>query len=248
MGRARAWLARGAWATFTPGWAPRNGFGPQASIPSTCRFRAFWGTATGARSATTWKRSGPDVLHTHLGYADLLGGLAARSLEIPALSTLHVMDWAGPLRERAKGRLMALARQRCCHRVIAVSDAARQVYLDEGYDRPERVVVVHNGIHDDDAAGSGANVRAELGLAPEDIVITMATVLRQGKGHEIAAAAVERLREAYPAIRLVVLGDGPDRTRSPHSWPPWGSGAHDRASPTMSSQCSTRRTSWSTPP
>src|SRR4051812_5121805 len=34
----------------------------------------------------------PDVLHTHLGYADLMGGIAARSLGIPSVATIHVMQ------------------------------------------------------------------------------------------------------------------------------------------------------------
>ena len=153
----------------------------------------------------------PDVVHTHLGYSDLLGGLAARKLGIPAVSTLHVMDWSGPVRDQVKLRLMAQARRRCCHRVIAVSEAAREAYLRSRFDRPERVVVVHNGINDNAVAGAGAAVRAELGLGPDDLVVTMATVLRRGKGHQIAAAAVERLSHAHPNLKLVVLGNGPDR-------------------------------------
>jgi len=155
--------------------------------------------------------SRPDILHTHLGYADLLGGLAARQLGIPAVSTLHVMEWAGPARDRVKSRLMALARRRCCERVIAVSDAARAVYLSEGWDRPERVVSIHNGIQDNAAPGAGGAIRAQLGLDTSDLVISMATVLRHGKGHGVAAAAVEELSVQFPHLRLVVLGDGPDR-------------------------------------
>ncbi len=153
----------------------------------------------------------PDILHTHLGYADFLGGLAARNLGIPAVSTLHVMDWSGPVRDQAKKQLMALARRRCCHRVIAVSEAAREVYVNSRLDRRNHVVVVHNGINDSAVPGAGIKVREGLGLEPDDIVVTMATVLRRGKGHEIAAAAVERLRDTYPNLKLVVLGDGPDR-------------------------------------
>jgi glycosyltransferase involved in cell wall biosynthesis len=153
----------------------------------------------------------PDVLHTHLGYADLLGGLAARKLGIPALSTLHVMEWDGPARDRAKSKLMAMARRRCDHKVIAVSEASREVYLRARFDRPEHVVVVHNGIHDNSQPGAGRNIRSELGLASDDLVVTMATVLRRGKGHAVAASAVKALAGEFPKLRLVVLGDGPDR-------------------------------------
>ena len=39
----------------------------------------------------------------------------------------------------------------------------------------------------------------------------MVTVLRTGKGHEVAAEAVQRLTAEFPNLRLLVLGEGPDR-------------------------------------
>src|SRR5512133_2470003 len=63
----------------------------------------------------------PDLVHTHLGYADLVGGLAARSLGLPTLSTIHATEWEqGTLRDRIKTRMSALARRRCAIRVLAV--------------------------------------------------------------------------------------------------------------------------------
>jgi glycosyltransferase involved in cell wall biosynthesis len=153
----------------------------------------------------------PDLLHTHLGYSDFLGGLAARSLGVPTVATLHVMEWERSLRENTKGRLMALARRRCAARVIAVSEAARRRYLETGWDHPERVVTVHNGIAGERRPGAGPAIRAELGLGPDELVVAMVSVLRPGKGHDVAAQAIGALRERFPKLRLLVLGDGPDR-------------------------------------
>jgi len=154
----------------------------------------------------------PDLLHTHLGYADLLGGLAARSLGVPSVSTIHVMEWGGSLREWVKHRLMFSARRHCAARVITVSEAARRRYLEASRDRPEHVVTVHNGIRAATEPGSGLRLRSELGIDHEDIVLAMVTVLRPGKGHDLAALAVRALRERYPNLKLLVLGDGPGRT------------------------------------
>jgi glycosyltransferase involved in cell wall biosynthesis len=156
----------------------------------------------------------PDVLHTHLGYADMLGGLAARSLGIPAVSTLHTMDWPRGVRQPrpyAKERLMSLVRRRCARVVVAVSDAARRSYLDTGWDVPEHVVTVHNGIVALSRPGAGRAVREQLGLAADDLVVSMVTVLRRGKGHDAAVAAVSALADRFPRLRLVIAGDGPDR-------------------------------------
>ena len=153
----------------------------------------------------------PDLLHTHLGYSDVYGGLAARSLGIPAVATLHTMADPDGLRERTQYRLMALARRHCAQRVIAVSDALRANYLARGWDTAERVVTVRNGILGEAQPGSRSRVRAELGLSEDALVVGMVSVLRHGKGHDIAARAVGALRERFPQIRLLVLGTGPER-------------------------------------
>jgi glycosyltransferase involved in cell wall biosynthesis len=153
----------------------------------------------------------PDVVHTHLGYSDLLGGVAARSLRIPAVSTIHVMEWDRNLRERVKLRLMGLGRRFCASRVIAVSSAARDAFLERRWDRRDRIVVVHNGVEAVPMPGEGRAVRAELGIAPGHLVVAMVTALRPGKGHDVAGAAVTQLASTYPGLRLLILGDGPGR-------------------------------------
>lgn len=154
----------------------------------------------------------PDLVHTHLGYSDLLGGLGARALGIPAVSTVHIEDWHGGMRfDRLKYHLMAMARRRCDARVIAVSEAARRSYLSERWDRPERVVAVQNGIVDRASPGTGPAARAELGIDADELVVAMVGVLRPEKRHDIGIAAAELLVERFPRLRLLIVGDGPER-------------------------------------
>ncbi len=107
---------------------------------------------------------------------------------------------------------MFLARRHCTARVITVSEAARNAYLATGWDRPDHVTTVNNGIRADKPAQSGKRLRRELGIADDDLVVAMVAVLRRGKGHDIAARAIAELRDEYPSLKLLVLGDGPDRT------------------------------------
>jgi glycosyltransferase involved in cell wall biosynthesis len=153
----------------------------------------------------------PDLVHTHLKYADVIGGLAARSLGLPVVSTLHEAAWRGPPAEHARQRIAALVRRHCADRVVAVSDAARASYLATGWDRPDRVAVVRNGIPSRRAGRSRAEVREQFGLPPGAPVLAMVSALRPEKGHEIAFEAFRRLRAHHPDARLLVAGDGPRR-------------------------------------
>jgi glycosyltransferase involved in cell wall biosynthesis len=150
----------------------------------------------------------PDLVHTHLGYADLLGGPAARSLGIPSVSTLHAHAWPGDARERLKMRAMRVARRTTAARVIAVSESARAAYLASGADRPERVVVIRNGIAGTPLPGAGGAVRAQLGIADDELVIAMVSALRPEKGHDVALAAFAELLPSLPRLRLVIVGEG----------------------------------------
>jgi glycosyltransferase involved in cell wall biosynthesis len=153
----------------------------------------------------------PDVVHTHLQYADVLGGAAARTLGLPAVCTLHVLDAAAGARDRVRARLAATARRRCHARVLTVSDHLRAAYLAGRADRGAHVLTVHNGVAARAEAGAGRRVRAELGIGPEELVVAMVAVLRPGKGHEVAIAAVDALRPTMPGLRLLIAGDGPAR-------------------------------------
>lgn len=157
----------------------------------------------------------PDIVHTHLSIADALGGLAARSLGIPAVSTIHVIgrpvsEPPGP-RTAFRAGVIALARRVGDSRVIAVSDAAREAYLTRFHERRERVVTIHNGIVAPTIELGRAETRAALGIAPDALVVAIVAVLRPGKGHDIAAQAVERLQEDFPSLVLLIVGDGPAR-------------------------------------
>lgn len=165
-----------------------------------------------------------DIVHTHLGAADLMGLTAARTLRMPAVSTIHAMDWSATGRERVKMHMSAWARRHSAQ-VIAVSESARENYLAQGWDRPEHLTVVRNGISLRPAPGSGASIRRDLGLSPDEPVIGMLTSLRAGKGHEVAAGALARIQETRPDARLVIVGEGLAEPEIARSMAPLGDAA-----------------------
>ncbi|MHB8492890.1 MAG: glycosyltransferase family 4 protein, partial [Solirubrobacteraceae bacterium] len=157
----------------------------------------------------------PDIVHTHLDTADMLGGAACRRLDIPCVSTIHLIvrrarELLGEerLRDVVRRRLAAHARRHLIERVMCVSDAARASYLATGWDRPERVVTVRNGVARVPEPAEGRALRASLGIDGDELVVSMVGVLREGKGHAQAAAAAMSLLVSYPRLRLLVAGDG----------------------------------------
>ncbi len=161
------------------------------------------------------ERVRPDLVHTHLTLADVLGTLAARSLGLPSVSTIHLLARRptgrvadASLSGTAKARIAAFVRRHAGTGVIAVSDAAREAYLETGWDLARRVVTVHNGIAREPSAQAGRKIRSELGLEPDALVVSTVTVLRAGKGHDVVFESMRELLPRFPQLRLVVLGDG----------------------------------------
>jgi glycosyltransferase involved in cell wall biosynthesis len=161
----------------------------------------------------------PDIVHTHLRTADLVGGVAARGLGLPQVCTLHGFDWdprvsglAGP-RGRAGTALVMWARRRLPRRLIAPSKAVERGYLATTGDSGEHVVTMYSGSAQAARPGAGRAIRAELGLGPGEFVVAMLSWLHPLKGHAVALEAAARLTERVPGFRLLIVGDGPEEQR-----------------------------------
>jgi glycosyltransferase involved in cell wall biosynthesis len=100
-------------------------------------------------------------------------------------------------------------------RVVAVSGAVKDALIDSGISY-EKIKVIYNSIalerFSPDKVERDA-VRRELGISSDNIVIGTAGKLNQGKGVFDLLSAVYRLVDKYPPVRLIFVGDGPERTR-----------------------------------
>jgi L-malate glycosyltransferase len=95
--------------------------------------------------------------------------------------------------------------------VVGVSATAVRGFLEDGLPR-DRVRVVHNGVDPDRLqAGNATTLRAELGIAPDDIVLTAVGSLIERKGHDVLLAALAELRASSSRHRLLIIGTGPER-------------------------------------
>jgi glycosyltransferase involved in cell wall biosynthesis len=115
-------------------------------------------------------------------------------------------------RESLRESLMVRALNHQAARVIAVSEAVRQAWVERGLDL-SRTVVLGNGIEVEAFADRAPReaARRELGVEPGAPLVTTVSVLRQGKGLEVLLDAAPAVLEAHPRARFLLAGDGPLR-------------------------------------
>ncbi len=179
---------------------------------ATLQLHSRWDLRALTAAVAALQSQAPDVLHAHLKHADLVGAYASRRLDVPLVSTLHLIEDAPGLLGRGKRLLAAQGRRRVAARTIAVSEAVRQWYLAAFRVDPARVVTIPNGVLAGTATSSEERrlLRSELGVEPETVMMTMVGVMRAGKGH-VTAIAILRHLPSELKICLVLVGDGPLR-------------------------------------
>jgi glycosyltransferase involved in cell wall biosynthesis len=152
------------------------------------------------------------LIHAHL-YGPFLYAALARlpALGIPVLYTEHGLS--GPNHPR-RTRLVNPWLLRGGDRVVAVSRAVREWLVDELGFPAHRVEVVWNGIDLGPCAappGERAVVRGEFGLDPAAPLIVQVGRLAPVKNHRLALEAFQRIAARFPAVGLLLVGDGPER-------------------------------------
>ncbi|HXQ28659.1 MAG TPA: glycosyltransferase [Gemmatimonadales bacterium] len=96
--------------------------------------------------------------------------------------------------------------------LVAISDASRKFAIARGV-RPERIRVIPIGVPTPRPAVSGARVRAELGIGPDDPVIGCVARFGPQKDHRTLLGAAALVGERLPQLHVVLVGDGVLRPR-----------------------------------
>jgi glycosyltransferase involved in cell wall biosynthesis len=147
-----------------------------------------------------------DLVHLHSSRANWLGGLAARSVGVPAVSTRR-MDRR--VRRGVRNRLLYRVLLR---RTAAVSPAVREL-LVEGGAPPERVEVIVDAVDPRrlQPQHGRAEVRAHLGAGDEHAVVIALAALVHRKGLDVLLDAVAGLGAARLRLLLWIVGEGSER-------------------------------------
>ncbi|WP_325096517.1 glycosyltransferase [Mycolicibacterium vinylchloridicum] len=148
-----------------------------------------------------------DIVHTHLKHADLVGGLAARLVGVPSVSTLHVIDIPKSRMSRLRVKAAVVGRRFLSSAVIALSSAQRRWYAEyAGAAAP--VVVLPNGVVEPQVTRDRAAIRDEIGVPEDHLLAVCASLMRPEKGHADLVEAVRLLPADVPLV-VALAGDGP---------------------------------------
>lgn len=188
-------------------------------VPELTRPVAPWSDWKALRRLTAiFQADRPAIVHTHSGKAGVLGRLAAARAGVPVIiHTIHGPSF-GAFQGWLPNAVFRRAEQRAARvttHFVVVADAMRQQYLRAGIGRPEQYTRVFSGFELEPYLSSvnDAALRAQLGLAPEDIVVGKIARLFKLKGHDDLFAIAPTLVRAEPRLRFLLVGDGPWRGR-----------------------------------
>jgi glycosyltransferase involved in cell wall biosynthesis len=160
----------------------------------------------------------PEIVHTHSSKAGILGRAAAHKLGIPAVHTIHGAAFHYG-QNRAAYAAYVRAEKWAAKRTakfISVCDAMTDHYVAAGVATKDRFVTVYSGMDVEPFLSpprDPAEVRRELGIQPEHVVIGKVARLFHLKGHEFVVRAAKAVVERCPQVRFLFVGDGILRTQ-----------------------------------
>jgi glycosyltransferase involved in cell wall biosynthesis len=157
------------------------------------------------------RRIRPDVVHTHGYRPDVVAGPAIKRLGIATVSTIHGLT----NHESLKGRFLHWLQSRALRAydaVVVVSRPLIQAYTERGIS-PRQLHCVPNG-WGGPAPYERDDARKSLGLGEHDLAVGWIGRLSVEKGADVfldAMARVARRHAGQSPLKVIVIGDGPER-------------------------------------
>lgn len=161
------------------------------------------------RIARMLRKTGADVVHTHMFHADVYGLRAARRAGVrAAVSSRHDNM---PFRRRPHYRYLTRRTLQLADRIITISHALARFVTDiEGIDAG-RVTTIHYGFEADVAPASPPPRAGSPNDREGGAVVGSVCRLVPQKGVDVLIDAFPLVLRRHPRATLIVAGDGPER-------------------------------------
>ena len=175
----------------------------------------------GIGTLRTWLLANqPDLIHSHLWAANVIGRIAGRLTGTPVISSVHNPDheaqaWddgadVSLIKRRIVRALDRWTANVCNDRLIAVSNYVRQSANRHLRVPLESIELVYNPIDTDSFTAAPATTRAELlracGLPPDSLILLNVARLSPQKGLLYALRALPSILKRFPSAHLLSVG------------------------------------------
>src|SRR3954468_20877644 len=159
------------------------------------------------------RREKPDVVHTHTAKAGTLGRIAAALARVPVrVHTFHGHVFAGYFGRFKTWVFLAIERvlARFTTRIVTVSEGqARELAEVYGVAPRAKIQVLRNGFDWKHSPRSRGEVREELGIRPDQVVVLWIGRMVPIKGVRLLAEVIRAA--SNPSLLFIIAGDGAQR-------------------------------------
>lgn len=160
-----------------------------------------------------------DIIHTHTEFSmGMLGAIAAKVLNLPMVHTYHTWYakylhylWDGKLITEDTVRVLSKLFCERADTVIVPSETIRQVLF--GYDVTKPIQIVATGVPLPESVDIQLinKLRMDLALDDKDFVLLSVNRLAEEKNLLTLLEKMTMLRHELPNVKLILVGDGPQR-------------------------------------
>lgn len=162
------------------------------------------------------RREQIDIVHTHLFDASLVGLLASRLARVPLIVlTRHRADEAILIGSRLHIFLDRLISRWLAQYIIVPSLRTKHILLNYEKVKPDKVIVIPYGFDFSKlqaVTGARERIRKEFFLANNTVFAAIGRLVSL-KGYSYLFHALSRIISSHTDLKLLVIGDGPDRKR-----------------------------------
>lgn len=142
------------------------------------------------------KQNKIDIISTHSGKDGIIGSIVGKICKIKVVRTRHLQT---PISSPFSYNLSS--------KVIAVSGAVKNTLIKQGV-KSKIIDVIYTGVDTNRYSPNFTkNLKHELGLNKDTVLIGIVAVLRAAKNHELLINAFNEL--SIPNTALVIIGEGP---------------------------------------
>jgi glycosyltransferase involved in cell wall biosynthesis len=201
-----------------------GGTAPQKHIESLgCRLAVFpvqriyglSGIREGFRFYRFLKSQKVQVLQTYHFGSDIWGSLIAHLAGVPLIisSRRDRGFW------RKKHHIFCYRRvNRWVSKICVVSNAVKDMVVEEEGVNPDKVRVIYNGVdvNNFQSVHQNFDLRKQLGLSAEDVVLIYVGNLRPVKGHIYLIKALKKIVHTHPSTKLLLVGEGEEEQTLRH--------------------------------